>query len=176
MLNKRWKEDTVFSMTHDEVSIRLLQEEHSEYLRKWRNNPEVNKGFLTRAYLSKEAQQRWYAAYKEKDNDYMFVIYYKNNLVGCGGIYHIDFSNKKGEFGRMLIGELECRGKGVGTLGAGLICDAARRYLGLKTIELEVLKDNKCAYNIYKKLGFVPVSLITKDNQSVWKMVKTSDD
>lgn len=137
-----------------EVSLVPIAEKDLERMRLWRNRENCNETFIDRSLITKEAQIKWYEKYKADAQDRMFMIVWEKKPVGVIALYHIDYEQGEAEFGRLLIGDFEARGKKLGIKATKALCDYAFEKLGLKKITLEVFKDNKPAKNIYEKIGF----------------------
>jgi RimJ/RimL family protein N-acetyltransferase len=66
--------------------------------------------------------------------------------------------------GRLLIGDVALRGKGLGKKLVQLLIDECRKNFNTNTIELYVLSDNIPAIRCYKALGF---NFITGDETNI---------
>lgn len=55
----------------------------------------------------------------------------------------------------IMIGKTENQGKGIGTFAVKALIEHAFYDLNLRRLQLEVLKYNTIALNLYKKIGFV---------------------
>ena len=72
-----------------------------------------------------------------------------------------------------MIGEKDCRGKGVGTFAIASMVNHAFSNLNLRRIQLEVLDSNEVAKNLYKKIGFVEEG---RKRKAVYKNGKYVDE
>ena len=91
----------------------------------------------------------------------MFVIEETETLkrpVGQVALYNIDWEAGRAEFGRLMIGDNEMRGKGVARLATEQLLCAALGAWGLAEVYLEVLSANTRAQRIYKVCGFTETS------------------
>lgn len=141
----------------DTVCLRLLEEADLEMTLRWRNQDEVRRWFYTSNVLTFEQHCNWVMnSYMPCDNDFIFVIESKpiGKPVGQISLYDIDFEKRRGEYGRVMIGERDASGKGVAREATRLILQFAFDTLGLDEVYLSVFADNERAINLYKACGF----------------------
>lgn len=142
-----------FTCTDGDIELRPLSAKDSELYRQLRNQEHNRSCFLFSGTITKEGQQQWYENYLKKPNDYMFSIYnQKGQFLGGAALY--DIAETSAEFGRILIDKTAAGKKGIGCQTLLLLCDFARKQLGLKALHLEVFKDNLPAVKTYEKVGF----------------------
>lgn len=139
------------------VRLRLLEEADLEMTLGWRNQDEVRKWFYTSSVLTFEQHRNWVMnSYMPRDNDFIFVIESKIHgwPVGQISIYDIDFEKRRGEYGRVMIGEAAASGKGLAREATRLILEFAFEVLGLDEVYLSVFASNERAIALYKACGF----------------------
>lgn len=139
------------------VILRLLQEEDLQQTLKWRNQDSIRKWFRTTDTIDMDKHLAWYKHYLDLDNDFVFMILSKemgNIPIGQVSLYAIDWKNKIGEYGRLMIGHHLARGKGLAKSASQLILRIAFDMLGLERIILEVKDNNVVAKSIYQSIGF----------------------
>jgi len=139
------------------VALRLLEESDLPLTLSWRNQENIRRWFLTTDVISIEKHLAWFNRYETLDNDFVFVILAKElNLkpVGQISLYAIDWQSRVGEYGRLMIGEPEARGKGLARSASLLLLQIGFDVLGLKEIVLEVKQDNLPAISVYRSIGF----------------------
>lgn len=141
-----------FQARKDEVELRPLVGEECEKYRILRNNEAIRKWFFSDRIISKSDQQEWYSLYLERDNEYMFSIYYRDRFVGGIGLYDIQSNNETGEVGRIVINEA-FQGKGIGTNSIIMICDIASK-MGLNMISAHIYANNIASKQAFFKAGF----------------------
>ncbi len=151
-------------MRHDYVittlrlKIRQLMPEDLEKVRQWRNLESIRKWFFSMDdIISSKQQIAWYKDYLDNDKDIMFIVEETLNInepIGTAALYNIDMLKRDAEFGRLVIGNFEARGRGIGQECLYVICNFGFKELGLEKIYLEVFKDNICAVKLYEKAGF----------------------
>ena len=138
----------------EDIILIPINEDHIELIRQWRNAENLKKTFLSNQYITKETQAIWYEKYKNNRQDKMFIISYENEAVGTIALYNIDYNSNCAEFGRLLIGEVEKRGKSIGVKATKTLCNYGFQKLKLDKIIIEVFKDNLYSINSNKKVGF----------------------
>lgn len=78
-----------------------------------------------------------------------------NQMVGHIQLLGIDRKNMSARIGRVLVGEKEFRGKGIGLQMVNSILDIAFNEMNLHRIDLGVFDFNKSAIACYQKAGFI---------------------
>ncbi|MBI5295382.1 MAG: GNAT family N-acetyltransferase [Chloroflexi bacterium] len=139
------------------VRLRLLEEADLEMTLGWRNQDEVRKWFYTSNVLTLEQHRNWVLnSYLPRDNDFIFVIESKMDGVPVGQIslYDIDFGKRRGEYGRLMIGNPLGSRKGFAREATRLILQFAFETLGLDEVYLSVIANNERAIALYKACGF----------------------
>lgn len=142
------------------VRLRLLAEADLPKTLAWRNRDEIRRWFIYSDPLTPDQHQGWYERYRSRDDDFVFIIEEVEELgkpVGQVSLYDVNWAAKKAEFGRLMIGEEDARGKGLAKKATVLILEFGFRTLGLDEIYLEVFEDNTSAYQLYRSLGFQTV-------------------
>jgi RimJ/RimL family protein N-acetyltransferase len=142
--------------------IRLLEEKDLEQLRQWRNQDHIRSCFVNKDIISAEQQQKWWAGYKDREDDYVFIIEeIEEGLgpVGAISLYHIDWDNKRAEYGRLMLGEPKARGKGLARTASELVLLIAFELFLLDEVYLEVYADNQPAIKVYEACGFEQTGL-----------------
>ena len=164
--------------TKDNVRLRPLKQNDIELLRVWRNDNNNSSFLKPISYITPEMQQVWFEKYLEDPDIYTWSIdeiSKLNRCVGSVSLYNFkadlftvnaneyDLSIKKNEetskgsaceFGRLMIGDTEARGKKIGFTATILSIDIAFNNLGAELVHLKVDKDNIPAYKIYREAGF----------------------
>ena len=156
------------------IRLRLIEESDLPMTLAWRSQDRIRKWFLHSEIVSSEQHEEWFSQYSQRDDDYLFIIEEIRDLkkpVGQISIYKIDWEGKRAEFGRLMIGEKEARGKGIAREATGLILNFAFENLGLDEVELVVKKDNKPAVTIYRDFGFNEIH----ESSGLKKMVKVKN-
>lgn len=159
------------SNSYDEIILKPMTEKESELFRVLRNRDENRNKFLYSEPISKESQIKWFENYLERDEEYMFSAYHRDNpeqFIGAVSIYNI--KNGRGEFGRIIVDKQQIAKKGIGVMIAKCVCQIAFKQLALQSLVLEVFSDNIAAIKTYEKVGFKKTSEIDNDNQLLFGM------
>lgn len=124
--------------------------------RDWRNQDHVRRWFLHSAVISPEQHAGWYATYRDRDDDFVFIIEdaAERRPVGQIAIYNIDWNAGTGEFGRLMIGDPSASGRGLALAATEALVAEAFGSWGLRRLRLEVLEENHAATHIYRRCGF----------------------
>lgn len=125
--------------------------------RQWRNKDRVRLRFIFTDKLDADSHQLWFAEYRKRSNDYLYVIEELQTLkkpVGQISIYNIDQESKSAEYGRVMIGEEDALRLGIASEASKMLIDHFRRNFGVDTFHLAVKADNDNAYKLYESLGF----------------------
>lgn len=154
-----------YSISGARLSLAPLEEENIQTVRIWRNRDDIRMCFVSRDIISEEQQLNWYKAYLKKPDDYVFQIIENSTqkVIGMCSLYNISHKDMSAEFGRLMIGSSDARGKGYGSEAVRLALDIGFQQLKLTEIHLEVLRNNSAALNTYLKCGFSPCSSRTTD-------------
>jgi RimJ/RimL family protein N-acetyltransferase len=139
------------------VRLRLLEETDLPLTLDWRNRDENRHWFFSPAVISPDQHRGWFDRYRERDDDFVFVIEETDEFkrpVGQLSLYDIDWATGRAEFGRLLIGDPEARGLGVAQLATALLVDEALEGWGLREIHLECRSTNARAIAVYAACGF----------------------
>src|SRR5262245_57259986 len=142
----------------DRVTLRLLEEADLPRTLAWRNQDHIRRWFVHSDIIPEDQHRRWFEAYRERDDDFVFVIEETRTLrksVGQVSLYRVDWIRRRAEYGRLMIGEADAAGRGLARQATAVLIDYALGTLGLREIELEVFADNAPAIAIYSACGFL---------------------
>jgi diamine N-acetyltransferase len=157
-------------VTGQRVRLRLLTEADLPMTLAWRNQDHIRKWFLNPNTITSEQHRAWFSNYIGRDDDFVFVIEEQQVLrkpAGPVSLYRIEWQRRCAEYGRLLIGEPDAVGLGLAREATAVLLDHASTQLGLREIELEVLRENQRALAIYCACGFETVD----ERDGVLKMV-----
>lgn len=108
---------------------------------------------------------------------YKIVEAENDQCIGMIELGKIDIRNKSGRVGRVLIGEQDLRGRGIGQLALQKIISIGFEEFGLHRISLGVFDFNQSAIRCYEKVGFVKEGLL-RDSRKVgncyWSLYEMS--
>jgi RimJ/RimL family protein N-acetyltransferase len=145
----------------DRLVLRMLEAVDLPLTRSWRNQDDIRKWFLNSDVITEEQHGAWFERYSKLDNDFVFIILAKElgaTSVGQVSLYDIDWDTGIAEYGRLMIGHPDARGKGYARHATNLVLRIGFEYLKLKEIHLEVKEDNFSAQKIYLDCGFTEIS------------------
>jgi diamine N-acetyltransferase len=137
--------------------LRLLEERDLALTLAWRNQDHIRRWFLTSDPITPEQHQEWFRRYRERDDDFVFVIEETDVLkcsVGQVSVYHVDWSKGSAEFGRLMIGEEQAHGRGLARKVTRRLIDEVLGPWGLRELHLECLRENHRALAVYADCGF----------------------
>jgi RimJ/RimL family protein N-acetyltransferase len=143
----------------DAFCLRLLRAEDLPTTLAWRNREDIRVQFIHSDIITWEQHLAWWEQYQAKNNDFVFIIEETQQLhrpVGQVSLYNIDLEKREAEYGRLMIGDNEARGRGLAKRATELLIAWAFNSVGLKRIYLEVFANNRVAVNLYRRSGFVP--------------------
>ena len=145
----------------NKVFLSAVEEESTEQLRSWRNDPELRKYFREYKEISKTMQKRWYEnRVHGDDNQVNFEIHDLDSgkLIGHCGLYYIDWIHRHAEFG-IYVGDMDFRSGGYGSDALRTLIKYGFNDLNLNKIWCEVYTNND-ALDIYRHIGFRDEGLI----------------
>lgn len=132
------------------LELRSANYEHLDLLRDWKNSQKEY--FFHQKEISNIEQLRWFDSYINRNDDYMFMVVYKNIFIGCMGIRLFD---ENWDIYNVILGLNEYGGKGfMGVAFEAMLQWAIERKKN--PITLKVLKHNP-AVSWYKKQGLIIV-------------------
>jgi RimJ/RimL family protein N-acetyltransferase len=141
----------------DRVLLRPLAAADLPLTLAWRNRDDIRCCFVHSDVITPDQHQAWFESYCRRDDDFVFIIEERQRLcrpVGQVSLYHIDWANKRAEYGRLMIGDPAARGQGLASDATRLLLDAAFKQFGLCEIYLEVFAHNTPAIAVYRSCGF----------------------
>jgi RimJ/RimL family protein N-acetyltransferase len=139
------------------IKLRLLKRSDLMTTLHWRNQDHIRKWFVFSDLITKNNHFRWFELYQKKDNDFVFIIEEIQKLkrpIGQVSLYNVNWKEKTAEFGRLMIGDKEANGIGLGKEASLLAVKVAKMRLGIKMLYLETFSDNIAAMKIYLDIGF----------------------
>ncbi len=145
-------------ITSAKLSLRGLRKADLEVYRNWLENPEATH-FMESGWrpIPDAEMEAIYQSSAVAGESSVFVIEDRASAapVGICGLYAIQWICRRAEF-RILIGNDQARGKGLGSEAARLVVDYGFMKLNLETIYLGVNTENRQAIGSYEKAGFKP--------------------
>jgi len=155
----------------NDIGLRLLEEQDIEMIRTWRNRDDTRIFFEDSKIITTEGQKSWFRQYRQKADDYYFVICW-NDGTGyrpAGGVSLYSIADGRAEYGRCLIGDERARRRDLLTKASRILIGIARSRLGLSELYLKVFRTNAAAIRVYEKIGFREVR---KDDAYLFMQIK----
>lgn len=146
-----------------DVTLERFPKSECELLAGWVSDPETSKWIYIDCAFSKEQEESWYDDVTNKENKYIWGIYYGDKLVGVSSLIYVDSIKRNTEIG-LMIGDKSVYKKGIGTLVVKGLVNYAFNELNLECIYYNAAVENKgsiaCAKkNKFKEYGIQPHSL-----------------
>lgn len=140
-------------MKQDDVVLRFYQRSDFPWLNSWVTSAELLFQFAGTnfTYPFTEAQLMEYQ--QEHPDRRFYTGTSAGQRVAFGEI--IPQENGSPRLGRILVGNPEARGKGIGQQFISALVDESVRLLGCRLVELNVWDENISAIRCYEKVGFV---------------------
>lgn len=150
----------------DHLKLSAFEERHLENVRRWVNDPVVA-DFLDRAFPVSDAEhQKWYSNIVQRQDCVFFAIETsEGEHIGNVWLWNIDWRHRKAEL-RVLIGQSERQGRGLGTEAITAACNFAFNKLNLHRVYAYVLSNNPRAKRAFERAGFVQEGVLQGDRWS----------
>ncbi len=156
----------IFKMNEKTIQLKKIKEEDLETIVKWRNDKNIMKYNTQFILLNMEHQKKWYNSISKKDSDrIMFLFKYGKDIVGIGGLIHLDKENKNADIA-IIIGKTEMHRKGLGTKALQLLVDYGFHKMKLHRIGAEIFEYNTISLNLFEKLNFKEEGILT---DALWR-------
>ena len=138
---------------------------------KWLNNFEISENVFGKQNYSTniEEQRNWFSKYGKDKSKKFFTIMVDNKPIGLVGLSNIT-KNSADLF--VMIGEKKYKSLGIGKKATQFIIDYAFDDLNLSKLNLEVIKNNLVAINLYKTLGFIEKGLTSDGSEKRMELEK----
>ena len=138
------------------IQLRAVEVEDLPLLVKWRNAPEIYQHFYGQEPLSLVMQKAWFEKLLQKPDEHLWIIEAQETGVAIGtvGLVHIDWRNRKAEWGRFLIYPDDYRHGGYGSEVESLILRYVFDHMNLNRLQCEVFGENEAVIALHRKFGF----------------------
>ena len=135
------------------ISIRPLEENDAKTSFEWRNRTKIWKYTVAKPQENPtlEDEIEWIKKVLAKENDYRFAIMVGENYVGNTYLTDVNDHSAKAH---IFIGDPHFGGSEVAFLASTLIHKFGKETLKLKTLEVEVHKDNLSVIKLCTKMGY----------------------
>jgi RimJ/RimL family protein N-acetyltransferase len=164
------------------VELKFFERSHFKQIINWIDSPEflLQWGGPNFSFPLNEQQLEDYLkdANKDNSNALVYSVIHKEtgNVIGHISLGNIDRRNKSARVGKVLVGDKNVRGKGIGQLMMVEILKIAFDELKLHRVSLGVFDFNVAAIACYEKAGFIKEGLIRDSRKigdeywSLWEM------
>jgi len=146
------------------VQLGALDRSHLDRTRSWSNNGDLCR-LLDRARpVSDSEHEEWFGALLNRTDRVYFAIETARDHKHIGNVWlwDIDPRHHKAEV-RIMIGETDEAGRGMGTEAIDLACQYAFQRLNLHRVYAYVLEINPRARRAFEKAGFALEGTLRKD-------------
>lgn len=153
-----------FTCICGDIELRPMTQEDSQKYRILRNQAQNRFRFFNSDFITEENQRAWYQAYEQDPTDIMFAFYYKGMFAGGNAIYHINYEQGTGEYGRILVDKENFPQKYLGSTITYHACQIVHRELGLSRLFAEIYEDNLPSLYACLNAGFHKTEMRTLEN------------
>lgn len=134
------------------IKLVRLQKENIELVRRWRNDPDIQKRMEYRAHITEEMQVAWFDRINNIYNSY-FLISVEDEFVGL--IHAADVDWEKNVAGNCGIFVWDKRYiESPKTVEASLLFTDFGFCCGMERIYIKILRDNKASISYNKAMGY----------------------
>lgn len=139
---------TLCSPAEPAVRLRAVGPEDQEELRTWKNSNKA--GFFFKGDITPEMQQSWFAGYRSRPDDWMFVVEAQGRKAGCMGFRRRKDDGSVDTYNMIAAPGFE--GKGLMKAAMRVMCSYAAEHVG-KDIGCLVVTGNP-AVKYYEACGY----------------------
>lgn len=139
----------------------LYQDDIIKLLSNWRDKS--NKWFPAQFRVTFEGTKKWAKEQLlEKNDRILFFLQLEGNTTPFGhvGLYRFDYKKKSCEIDNVIRGNDNEMTKGGMTVGLQMLINWTKQNLGIKSLYLKVVSDNKKAISLYQRVGFKEVGRV----------------
>jgi UDP-4-amino-4,6-dideoxy-N-acetyl-beta-L-altrosamine N-acetyltransferase len=134
------------------ITLERMRTEHCEMVRTWRNDPKIQQFMFYKGEITPAMQQEWFAAVDNEQN-FFFIIWYKDVPVGLINISSIDWENKTAYTGLFIYDE-KFWGSDVPAMASLAMLDVFFMLFDIQSAYAKVKGNNPVAHNYNSALGF----------------------
>jgi len=132
------------------LTLRTIAQKDIEKIRVWKNAHRAS--FFYKEIINPEEQLKWFTEYQKRQNDFVFMISYMNNDIGCTAFRELDEAM---DIYNVILGDKSFGGKGLMSIANSVMCSYMIDHFG-KEITVKVLKTNP-AIKWYLKNNFIEI-------------------
>jgi RimJ/RimL family protein N-acetyltransferase len=155
-------------LSGEKSQLRPFERENISDVQEWVNDPvTTHYMFYGQIPTNNEQAERMFCAQLDSPANILFMVVSTpytgpQAIVGFAGLYDIHLTARKAEF-RILIGDKEAHGQGIGTEVTEMLTFYAFDRLNLHRVYLGVTEDNVGAVRAYEKAGYVSEGVLRDD-------------
>lgn len=135
------------------IALRYMQPEDKEMVRSWRNSDAVSKYMHTSGDITPQEHTRWFDRVLADRTCKYWIVTFHGEPVGVVNLYNIDLVNQRC-YWSFYIGNIEMRGKGIGTFVEYEILRIVFEELKLNKLCGEILSWNEVILRIHDAFGY----------------------
>jgi RimJ/RimL family protein N-acetyltransferase len=148
------------------VTLQPLAQRHLSRTLQWTNDPEVARLVGRARRVTEDEHERWFSGLEGRTDTLFFAIETAGGRhVGNVWLADIDTRHDKAEV-RIVIGDGDCMGRGIGSRAIDLIACHAFGALRLHRVYAYVLAFNSRARRAFEKSGFELEGVLRQDRRS----------
>jgi RimJ/RimL family protein N-acetyltransferase len=146
----------VLFLSGQRIYARPIEMSDIPLIQRWINDPQTRRNLMNVRPLNEIAERKFVESAGESTDDVRVAIVLRDGdrHIGVMGLHPIHWTDRNTTFG-ILIGEPDCRGKGLGTEATRLMLQHAFETLNLNRVQLHVYATNPAGMRTYEKAGFV---------------------
>ncbi|PVH27267.1 UDP-4-amino-4,6-dideoxy-N-acetyl-beta-L-altrosamine N-acetyltransferase [Pararhodobacter oceanensis] len=132
-------------------NLRHITETDLEFMRSWRNAPEVASKMYTRHHITAQEHRAWWSQIRTRDDQAYFIYEKSNEPLGVVGFTQIDLTNENCFWAFYASPDAP---RGTGSRMEFLALDHVFTTLKLRKLSCEVLAFNDAVIKLHQKFGF----------------------
>lgn len=147
----------------NKIKLRYYESKDFDLVFKLRNIPESYDWFYEYEPINSTMTKNWWEQSFTKRDEKNFIIadIKTDEAIGTCSLVHIDFRNRKCEFGRFIINP-ENKSLGASVEAELLALEYAFEHLNMNKVYLEVFETNKSVVDMHKRFGFMQEAIFYK--------------
>jgi len=140
------------------IDLVLVQKEHIETIRVWRNDPKISAHMFFNSHITAEMQERWFHSINNELNFY-FLVCPADKPIGLISISSIDYEHNKA-FAGLFIYDDNFLGTDIPVRSSLCLLDIFFSYTSIDTLYAKVRESNLVADLYNTSLGFERIKKI----------------
>jgi UDP-4-amino-4,6-dideoxy-N-acetyl-beta-L-altrosamine N-acetyltransferase len=136
-----------------DISLRIIEENDIELVRKWRNSSDVAPYMYTDSIITEEQQKNWFKKIRSENSSVYWIIEYEGKKLGLASITRID-RTLSSCYWAFYLGDFSVRGGGIGAKIEYNVLQYVFNELELNKLRCEVFVTNDKVIKMHEKFGF----------------------